>query len=149
MGDVVRTPARRTLPVCRIRHGDLGSTTPGDVRTALGPNTSFVRADAWPTTSPVSRAVGSRAVRHHNLGIVATLGRGHGAFSLRTGGDPWPARGAYRPRLPPARDPHHERLLTVLGDWSTGTISGRDTVSLESVQTLRAAFVDADDSRLS
>lgn len=39
--------------------------------------------------------------------------------------------------------PTTERKFQVLADWSAGTTSGRDLVSLESAKTPRAAFVGA------
>ena len=127
---------------------DLGSTAPGDTRTA--PTAQHAVRQGRRVADNVVRALRGRQPRpylHHNLGVVATLGRGHGVFEsgpvVIRGRLAWLIhRGYHLVAIPTV-----ERKLRVLGDWSTGTISGRDTVSLESVQTPRAAFVDADTSR--
>lgn len=78
---------------------------------------------------------------HHSLGVVATLGLGHGIFQYRgiviKGFPAWVLHRGYHVLAIPT----WERKFRVLGVWISAVFGGRDIVSLSSVQSPRAAFV--------
>jgi NADH dehydrogenase len=79
--------------------------------------------------------------RHSSLGVVATLGLGHGIFQYRRivikGPLAWLMHRGYHVLAIPT----WERKVRVLAVWLTALIGGRDIVSLLSVQNPRHAFV--------
>lgn len=83
----------------------------------------------------------ARDYRHRSLGVVATLGIGHGVFQYKrlviTGPLAWLMHRGYHVLAIPT----WERKLRVLAVWLTALIAGRDIVSLLAVQDPRGAFV--------
>jgi NADH dehydrogenase len=81
-----------------------------------------------------------RAYRHRSLGIIATLGVGHGIFQsgpiTLTGFPAWVVHRAYHVLAVPT----WERKLRVSIGWLGGLLLGRDIASLQAVQRPRAAF---------
>lgn len=77
---------------------------------------------------------------HHSLGVIATLGLGHGIFQYRRlvvkGFTAWVMHRGYHLMVVPS----WERKVRVLAIWLTAAIFGRDIVSLASVQNPRGAF---------
>lgn len=129
---------------------DLRSANPGTMRT--GQTAQHAVRQGRRVAVNIVRVMRGRQPKpyvHRNLGVVATMGRGHGVFEsgpvVLHGRVAWLIHRGYHLLAIPTM----ERKLRVLADWSTGTISGRDMVSLESVQTPRAAFVEAGASRAS
>ena len=128
---------------------DLSSTGSGRTRTA--PTAQHAVRQGRRVAVNVVRVMRGRQPRpylHRNLGVVATMGRGQGVFEsgpvVLRGRLAWLIHRGYHLFAIPTT----ERKLRVLADWSTGAFSGRDSVSLESVQSPRAAFVEADASRV-
>ena len=84
---------------------------------------------------------GTRDYRHGSLGVVATLGLGRGIFQYKglviTGLLAWLMHRGYHVLAIPT----WERKLRVLVVWLTALVTGRDIVSLLSVQDPRGAFV--------
>jgi NADH dehydrogenase len=124
---------------------DLESPAPATTRTA--PTGQHAVRQGRHVAVNVARAIrGQRPkpYRHHHLGVVATLGRGHGVFEsgpvVLRGRLAWLIHRGYHLMAIPTT----ERKVRVLADWAFSAVSGRDLVSLESVQTPRAAFVEAD-----
>ncbi|AGZ42961.1 NAD(P)/FAD-dependent oxidoreductase [Actinoplanes friuliensis] len=82
---------------------------------------------------------------HHSLGTVATLGLGRGIFQWRRvvikGLPAWLMHRGYHVLAVPT----WERKLRVLAVWLVAAVSGRDIVSLASVQDPRRAFVTGGD----
>ena len=82
-----------------------------------------------------------RDYRHSSLGVVATLGLGRGIFQYKglviTGLLAWIMHRGYHVLAIPT----WERKLRVLVVWLTALVTGRDIVSLLSVQDPRGAFV--------
>jgi NADH dehydrogenase len=82
-----------------------------------------------------------RDYRHDSLGVVATLGLGHGIFQYKrlviTGLLAWLMHRGYHVLAIPT----WERKFRVLLVWLSALIAGRDIVSLLSVQDPRGAFV--------
>lgn len=82
----------------------------------------------------------TRAYRHRNLGVVATLGLGSGVFEsgpvVVKGFPAWLMHRGYHVLAIPT----WERKLRVMGDWATSFVLGRDIASLESVQHPRFEF---------
>ena len=80
---------------------------------------------------------------HKSLGVVATLGIGHGVFEsgrvALTGYPAWVIHRAYHVLAIPT----WERKVRVALVWFTAFIFGRDIASLESEEHPRAAFVSA------
>lgn len=78
---------------------------------------------------------------HRNLGTIATLGIGRGAFQSGrvgfTGFLAWLIHRAYHVYAVPT----WERKVRVLADWSVSALFGRDIVSIEDMRHPRAAFV--------
>ncbi len=78
--------------------------------------------------------------RHRSLGVIATLGLGHGIFQYRklvvTGLLAWLMHRGYHVLAVPT----WERKVRVLLDWIGAGIFGRDIVSLQAVQHPRDAF---------
>ena len=78
---------------------------------------------------------------HHNLGVVATLGRGHGLFQFRrlviTGWTAWAMHRGYHLLAVPS----WERKLRVLLGWVAAFLGRRDVASLAAVSAPRQAFV--------
>ncbi|MGN6408854.1 MAG: hypothetical protein ACTHMH_10935 [Curtobacterium sp.] len=78
---------------------------------------------------------------HHNLGVVATLGLGHGIFQYKriviTGFPAWVMHRGYHVLAVPT----WERKFRVLLVWISAVFAGRDIVSLMSVTEPRRAFV--------
>ncbi|HVL62135.1 MAG TPA: FAD-dependent oxidoreductase [Microbacterium sp.] len=83
----------------------------------------------------------TRDYRHASLGVVATLGLGRGIFQYKglviTGLLAWLMHRGYHVLAIPT----WERKLRVLAVWLTALVTGRDIVSLLSVQDPRGAFV--------
>uniref|UniRef100_A0A942SYF6 FAD-dependent oxidoreductase n=1 Tax=Neobacillus citreus TaxID=2833578 RepID=A0A942SYF6_9BACI len=78
---------------------------------------------------------------HHNLGVVATLGLGHGIFQYKriviTGFPAWVMHRGYHVLAVPT----WERKFRVLLIWISAVFAGRDIASLGSVTEPRRAFV--------
>ena len=78
---------------------------------------------------------------HKNLGVVATLGIGHGVFQSGrmavTGFPAWLMHRGYHVLAIPT----WERKIRVLAVWLTALVFGRDIASLEAAHRPRAAFV--------
>ena len=78
---------------------------------------------------------------HHSLGVVATLGLGKGIFQYKglviTGLLAWIMHRGYHVLAIPT----WERKLRALVVWLTALVTGRDIVSLLSVQDPRGAFL--------
>lgn len=87
------------------------------------------------------RGQAPRPYLHHSLGSVATLGLGQGIFQYKrltiTGFPAWLMHRGYHVLAVPT----WERKLRVLAIWLVAAVTGRDIVSLASVQDPRAAFV--------
>lgn len=83
----------------------------------------------------------TRQYLHRNLGTIATLGMGRGAFQSGrigfTGFLAWLIHRAYHLYAVPT----WERKVRVLAGWSVSVLFGRDIVSIEDAQHPRAAFV--------
>ena len=79
--------------------------------------------------------------RHHNLGTIATLGMGRGAFQSGrigfTGFPAWLIHRVYHLYAVPT----WERKVRVLSGWLATLRFGRDIVSVEDARHPRAAFV--------
>jgi NADH dehydrogenase len=88
----------------------------------------------------VIRGEGPKEYKHKNLGAVAGLGVGVGAFQsgkIAIKGVPaWLAHRGYHGLAIPS----WERKIRVVLVWVANFFLGRDIVSLEAVQTPRAAF---------
>ncbi|MFI5801013.1 NAD(P)/FAD-dependent oxidoreductase [Streptomyces sp. NPDC051677] len=82
-----------------------------------------------------------RNYRHDSLGVVATLGLGRGVFQYKgivvKGFPAWLMHRGYHVLAVPS----WERKIRVLAVWLTAALTGRDLVSLASVQHPRDAFV--------
>ncbi|MBQ0889644.1 FAD-dependent oxidoreductase [Streptomyces sp. RM72] len=82
----------------------------------------------------------TRNYLHRSLGVVATLGLGHGIFQYRRlvvkGFPAWLMHRGYHVLAVPS----WERKIRVFTVWLTAAFYGRDIVSLLSVQNPRAAF---------
>ncbi|MBK6014840.1 NAD(P)/FAD-dependent oxidoreductase [Streptomyces sp. MBT53] len=82
-----------------------------------------------------------RPYRHSSLGVVATLGLGRGIFQYKgiviKGFPAWLMHRGYHVLAVPS----WERKIRVLAVWLTAVLTGRDLVSLASVQHPRDAFV--------
>jgi NADH dehydrogenase len=87
------------------------------------------------------RGRATRPYRHDSLGVVATLGLGRGIFQYKrivvTGLPAWLMHRGYHVLAIPT----WERKIRVLAVWITAVLTGRDIVSLLSVQDPRKAFV--------
>ena len=85
----------------------------------------------------------TKQYRHRNLGTIATLGMGRGAFEsgrMRfTGFFAWLIHRAYHVYAIPTL----ERKVRVLAGWCFSLLFGRDIVSVEDAQHPRSAFVRA------
>jgi NADH:ubiquinone reductase (H+-translocating) len=83
--------------------------------------------------------------RHHSLGVVATLGIGHGIFQYRRivirGPVAWLMHRGYHVLAIPS----FERKLRVLLVWISALVFGRDIVSLTGARDPRRPFVSAGD----
>jgi NADH dehydrogenase FAD-containing subunit len=81
-----------------------------------------------------------RNYRHSSLGVVATLGLGRGIFQYKgiviKGFPAWLMHRGYHVLAVPS----WERKIRVLAVWITAALTGRDLVSLASVQHPRDAF---------
>jgi len=88
----------------------------------------------------VLRGEGPAEYNHKNLGAVAGLGVGVGAFQSGNfalkGFPAWIAHRGYHGLAMPS----WERKIRVVGGWVLNFFLGRDIVSLEAVQTPRAVF---------
>lgn len=120
---------------------DLASKTPGS-RTV--PNAQHAVRQGKRLASNIVASLRGEAPRnyvHHSLGVVATLGLGRGVFQYRriviTGLLAWIMHRGYHVLAVPT----WERKVRVLAVWVTAVFSGRDIVSLASVQHPRDAFV--------
>lgn len=86
------------------------------------------------------RGLPTKSYEHHSLGVVATLGLGHGIFQYRRlvikGLLAWIMHRGYHVLAVPT----WERKSRVLLVWLTAVVWGRDIVSLLSVQHPRDAF---------
>lgn len=84
-----------------------------------------------------------REYAHHSLGVVATLGLGHGVFQYKgiviKGLLAWLMHRGYHVLAVPT----WERKSRVLALWVVAFLFGRDIVSLQSVQQPRGAFLEA------
>jgi NADH dehydrogenase len=87
------------------------------------------------------RGESTKPYRHRNLGTIATLGLGAGAFQSGrvgfTGFFAWMIHRAYHLYAVPTL----ERKVRVLAGWLTSALFGRDIVSLEDARHPRAAFI--------
>jgi NADH dehydrogenase len=122
---------------------DLTSPTPGALTV---PNAQHaVRQGRLLARNIVAALRGQRPRNyvHHNLGVVATLGYGHGIFQsgplVIKGLPAWAMHRCYHVLAVPT----WERKITVLTCWLPAAVFGRDIVSLQSVQHPRDAFVSA------
>lgn len=83
------------------------------------------------------------AYRHRSLGVVATLGVGHGVFEsgpiVIKGPAAWLIHRGYHLLAIPT----WERKIRILADWLPAIAYGRDILSLQAAQRPRAAFVGA------
>ncbi|MFC8430104.1 NAD(P)/FAD-dependent oxidoreductase [Streptomyces sp. NPDC057253] len=120
---------------------DLASSVPG-ARTV--PNAQHaVRQGRLLARNLVADLRGRRVrnYRHSSLGVVATLGLGRGIFQYKgiviKGFPAWLMHRGYHVLAVPS----WERKIRVLTVWLTGALTGRDLVSLASVQHPRNAFV--------
>ncbi|RIX28411.1 NAD(P)/FAD-dependent oxidoreductase [Amnibacterium setariae] len=81
---------------------------------------------------------------HHGLGVVATLGLGHGIFQYKrlvvTGPVAWLMHRGYHVLAVPT----WERKLRVLLIWVSAVFGGRDIVSLAALAEPRRAFVSGE-----
>lgn len=88
----------------------------------------------------VLRGEGTVEYNHKNLGAVAGLGVGIGAFQSGkfaiTGFPAWVSHRGYHGLAMPS----WERKIRVVGGWVLNVVLGRDIVSIEAVQTPRAVF---------
>ena len=88
----------------------------------------------------VLRGEGAKEYNHKNLGAVAGLGVGVGAFQsgtfAMTGALAWFAHRGYHGLAMPS----FERKIRVIGGWVNNFFLGRDIVSLGATQTPRAVF---------
>jgi NADH dehydrogenase len=88
----------------------------------------------------VLRGEGTVEYNHKNLGAVAGLGVGIGAFQSGKfaikGFPAWVAHRGYHGLAMPS----WERKIRVVGGWALNVVLGRDIVSIEAVQTPRAVF---------
>ncbi|MBX0299643.1 FAD-dependent oxidoreductase [Cryobacterium sp. 1639] len=88
----------------------------------------------------VLRGEGTVEYNHKNLGAVAGLGVGVGAFQSGTfaitGFPAWVAHRGYHGLAMPS----WERKIRVVAGWVLNVVLGRDIVSIEAVQTPRAVF---------
>jgi NADH:ubiquinone reductase (H+-translocating) len=82
-----------------------------------------------------------RPYRHHGLGVVATLGLGHGIFQYErlvvTGPVAWLMHRGYHVLAVPT----WERKVRVLLVWASAVLGGRDIVSLAALADPRGAFI--------
>lgn len=87
------------------------------------------------------RGEATRPYVHHNLGVVATLGHGHGVFQYKRlvikGWLAWAMHRGYHVLAVPT----WERKVRVLLDWASAFVGRRDVVSLMDTVRPRAAFV--------
>jgi NADH dehydrogenase len=124
---------------------DLASKQPGTATTANAQNA--VRQGKLLARNIVAtlRRREPRRYLHHSLGTVATLGLGRGIFQYRglviTGFPAWVMHRGYHVLAVPS----WERKIRVLAVWCTAVLSGRDIVSLASVQHPRDAFLAGDE----
>lgn len=88
-----------------------------------------------------------RNYRHSSLGVVATLGLGRGIFQYKgiviKGFPAWLMHRGYHVLAVPS----WERKIRVLAVWLTAALTGRDLVSLASVQHPRDAFTTSGAAR--
>jgi len=88
-----------------------------------------------------------RNYRHNSLGVVATLGLGRGIFQYKgiviKGFPAWLMHRGYHVLAVPS----WERKIRVLTVWLTAALTGRDLVSLASVQHPRDAFVTSGETQ--
>jgi NADH dehydrogenase len=88
----------------------------------------------------VLRGEGTVEYNHKNLGAVAGLGVGIGAFQSGKfaikGFPAWVAHRGYHGLAMPS----WERKIRVVAGWALNVVLGRDIVSIEAVQTPRAVF---------
>jgi NADH dehydrogenase len=88
----------------------------------------------------VLRGEGTVEYNHKNLGAVAGLGVGIGAFQSGNfaikGFPAWVAHRGYHGLAMPS----WERKIRVVAGWALNVVLGRDIVSIEAVQTPRAVF---------
>ncbi|MDV9171208.1 NAD(P)/FAD-dependent oxidoreductase [Streptomyces sp. W16] len=120
---------------------DLASPVPG---TRTVPNAQHaVRQGRRLAKNLVADLRGKRVhdYRHSSLGVVATLGLGRGSFQYKgiviKGFPAWLMHRGYHVLAVPS----WERKIRVLAVWLTAALTGRDLVSLASVQHPRDAFV--------
>ncbi|GAA2752939.1 NAD(P)/FAD-dependent oxidoreductase [Amnibacterium kyonggiense] len=92
----------------------------------------------------VLRGGAPRPYVHHGLGVVATLGLGHGVFQygrlVITGPLAWLMHRGYHVLAVPT----WERKLRVLLVWASAVVGGRDIVSLAALAEPRRAFVSGE-----
>jgi NADH:quinone reductase (non-electrogenic) len=78
---------------------------------------------------------------HHNLGVVATLGRRRGIFESRPvvikGLPAWSMHRGYHALAVPT----WQRMIRVLADWPPALVFGGDILFLQSVQDPRRALI--------
>ncbi|WP_328778219.1 NAD(P)/FAD-dependent oxidoreductase [Streptomyces canus] len=120
---------------------DLASPVPG-ARTV--PNAQHAVRQGRRLASNIVADLRGRRVRnyrHDSLGVVATLGLGRGIFQYKgiviKGFPAWLMHRGYHVLAVPS----WERKIRVLAVWLTAALTGRDLVSLASVQHPRDAFV--------
>jgi NADH:ubiquinone reductase (H+-translocating) len=119
---------------------DLAAGRPGAVTV---PNAQHAVRQGKLLAENIVASIRGRKVKrylHHSLGTVATLGLGRGIFQYRRivikGLPAWLMHRGYHVLAVPT----WERKLRVLAIWLTAAVSGRDIVSLASVQDPRHAF---------
>lgn len=120
---------------------DLASPEPGAIAV---PNAQHAVRQGKRLAKNIAASLHGEAARdyvHHSLGVVATLGLGRGIFQYRriviTGLLAWIMHRGYHVLAIPT----WERKIRVLAVWLTALVTGRDIVSLLSVQQPRDAFV--------
>jgi NADH dehydrogenase len=120
---------------------DLAAPTPG---ASTVPNAQHAVRQGKRLADNIVRSLRGATPRdyvHHSLGVVATLGIGHGIFQYKrlviTGPMAWLMHRGYHALAVPT----WERKLRVVLVWLSAVFAGRDIVSLRSTEAPRRAFV--------
>ncbi len=120
---------------------DLASSTPGALTVPNAQHAVRQGKRLAKNLVAVLRGREPQAYVHHNLGVVATLGLGHGVFQYKrivvTGLLGWMFHRGYHVLAVPT----WERKIRVLLVWLGALLGGRDITSLGSITEPRRAFV--------